>query len=432
MAVEFGRFYAGPAGNVGVLPMFTPGTVEPTPVQYGAVFRAIDGTPSRVSYGFRRSWKLEWNPQTESELLAMGRIEGLYRGDLQRRAYLVDTRRTNLLNPVVASCSDTGEFTATSGTAADVAYGSLHSDLSEYLEGWMTWTSTDTNLLTANPSFETGNTSWQAINAATLSNQSGGATGGGSFFLRATSTNSSATTGAINTVGFTPVTDGETYTVTYWARASSTPTVRSGVDWYDINGVFLSTTFGTGTVLVANTWTSLSNTHVAPSTAYKGYPSVQTQANYTSGQTLDADNMVVLVKRSIRGNRKVPVISGSSYVFSGYVQSAGTVQPYLRFYDAYGAVTGIVLGTLTTPSSATRVSYSLASGSIPASSATFQVGFAAGTATSVSLVGLQVQIDSTLAAYNLGAGSAEIIVSGFTAKYFDATSLSVGATFDEV
>jgi hypothetical protein len=432
MAVEVGRFYAGPAGNVTALPMIVPGTVEPTPVQYGALFRAIDGTPTKTSYGHRRTWVLQWNPQTEAELLTMGRIEGLYRGELRRRAFLLDTRRTNLLNPVVASCSDTAEFTTTSGTVAAVGYGSLHADLDEYFEGYLTWTSTDTNLVLTNPSFESGSTGWAGMGESTLSNQAGGASGGGSFFGRATSTTSSQPTGIINNGGFTPVVDGEAYTVTYWARASTTPTVRSGMDWFDAAAAYLTTTFVTGGVLVANTWTSFSATHTAPATAATCKPFVQTSANYTSGETLDVDNVVVLVRRSIRGTRKVPVISGSSYVYSAYVQSSGTVQPYLRFYDAYGLNPVVVLGSLTTPSTASRVSLSVASGSVPAGAAMFQAGIAAGTATAVSVAGLQVQIDAALAPYNPGAGSAEVIVSDYTAKYFDATSLAVSTTLNEV
>lgn len=118
-------------------------TVGPT--RYGATTRALRGTPSIVTYGNRRSWPLAWDYMWHADpnIAVLQRVEAVYRGWVPRRAYLLDTRQTNALQPDVASCG--GElgvenFGVTSGVLNRVNSPALHTDLFGLCEGNLNWT----------------------------------------------------------------------------------------------------------------------------------------------------------------------------------------------------------------------------------------------------------------------------------------------------
>lgn len=146
MSVEVGRFYFGSAGDLQPLPMLVAGgnpAVGPT--RYGSLTRTLRGTPSIVTYGNRRSWPLSWDYMyhADANLRTLQRVEAVYRQWVQRRAYLLDTRQTNALQPDVASCGGelgTENFAATTGVVTRSNSAALHTDLFGLCEGNLNWT----------------------------------------------------------------------------------------------------------------------------------------------------------------------------------------------------------------------------------------------------------------------------------------------------
>jgi hypothetical protein len=115
------------------------------PTRYGAASRALRGTPSIVTYGNRRSWPLAWDYKfhADPDVRLLQRVEAVYRGWVARRAYLLDTRQVNALQPDVASCgAELGieNFNATSGVLTRVNEPAIHADLYGQCDGYLTWT----------------------------------------------------------------------------------------------------------------------------------------------------------------------------------------------------------------------------------------------------------------------------------------------------
>lgn len=146
MSVIPGQFYFGSAGDLQPLPMLVAGGNPAVgPARYGTLTRALRGTPSIVTYGNRRSWPLSWDYMFHADpnVRTLQRVEAVYRGWVPRRAYLLDTRQVNALQPDVASCG--GElgvenFSASTGVLTRSNSPALHADLTGLAEGWLNWT----------------------------------------------------------------------------------------------------------------------------------------------------------------------------------------------------------------------------------------------------------------------------------------------------
>lgn len=133
------RFYFGPVGSIRPLPRQVRGAnTTATPERYGPLTRAIQGSPTVVNYGHRRTWPLAWPQMTESEARELARVESAYRGGISRATYFLDTRNTNYLTPDMASCGaydGTDNFFGFNGTLSRTNSGVFHSDLDGYVDG---------------------------------------------------------------------------------------------------------------------------------------------------------------------------------------------------------------------------------------------------------------------------------------------------------
>jgi len=146
--------------------------------------------------------------------------------------------------------------------------------------------------------------------------------------------------------------------------------------------------------------------------------------------------------KQMGSNPMLPIYPGSSYLFSAYVNTtvggSGSVKPTFFFYDKDRTLLGNVQASsaVTLSTTSARCSFLLASGSVLANSATFQVGFTTTvTTTELDTAGWQVEYDpvggSTPAAWCMGAGSAEVVVETFNVVYPDAFGRQISATFLE-
>lgn len=146
MAIVKNRFYFGPAGDVTLLPpRERGGSPAPSPELYGSLSRSINGTPTMVSYGVKRSWDIRWPWMTETASRTLGRLEAAYRQRIQRRYYLLDTHNTNYLQPDVSACASENLiediFAWSAGLPPTrVNTGTFHADLTGHLDGYVTQT----------------------------------------------------------------------------------------------------------------------------------------------------------------------------------------------------------------------------------------------------------------------------------------------------
>lgn len=145
MTLERGRYYFGSAGDMQALPMTSRSNPDIAPVRYGTAGRALGGQPTIVSYGYRRTWPLAWPDlrYDSADVRTLMRVEAVYRGLLQRRAYLIDSRATNAFPPDVASAGGeegTDNFVVSSGSLQRVNAPAVHADLWGLCDGYLDWT----------------------------------------------------------------------------------------------------------------------------------------------------------------------------------------------------------------------------------------------------------------------------------------------------
>jgi len=138
------RYYFGPAGDVRILPsVIRDAGVEPTPELSGALTRSINGTPTRIVYGAKRTWNLIWPIMSELEARPLNRIEAAYRNHITRQFYFLDTKNTNYLSPDVAVCAAEGSpknsFTWTGGIVSRSFVGTFHAELDGFADGALTF-----------------------------------------------------------------------------------------------------------------------------------------------------------------------------------------------------------------------------------------------------------------------------------------------------
>jgi hypothetical protein len=114
---------------------------------------------------------------------------------------------------------------------------------------------------------------------------------------------------------------------------------------------------------------------------------------------------------------KLPVLAGSQYLFSGFFAGSGTIKLALNFFNAAGVYISSLVGSnivLSGTTTGTVQSLSIASGSVPAGSVAFTVGYFEQTAACVcNTNGWMVQYDETVRPTNgflPGAGGAQVIV----------------------
>lgn len=141
-------------------------------------------------------------------------------------------------------------------------------------------------VLNTNPGFETDLTGWTAQ--------------GGTFTRSTAQFHAGASSGQIVPDGVTsivrinsalmPVTAGKSYRAQGWLRCASARTVNLNVNWYDANGVYLST--GSNAMAIsANTWTFLFADMLAPAGAAQAIIIPTMTGTPPAGHTLWADEV---------------------------------------------------------------------------------------------------------------------------------------------
>lgn len=135
---------------------------------------------------------------------------------------------------------------------------------------------------------------------------------------------------------------------------------------------------------------------------------------------------------------RLPVLAGSSYLFSGFFAGTGQIKLAFQFYDKDAALISTLIGAnivLSGTTTGTLQSLNFPSSSVPAGAATFAVGFGASTATIpvVNTNGWMVQYDEAVRpAWMPGLGGAEVVVADYAVRYPTFTQRETVATFLEV
>lgn len=146
MAIKKYRYYFGPRGDVQILPSVVRGSnVSPSPQFFGARSVSLTGSPTQVYYGSRRQWKLAWpENMTEETARAMLRIEACYRPRILRPYLFLDTKNTNYLPPDVSVMSSENNisdlFTWGNGITSRVNTGTFHAELAGISDGYLNHT----------------------------------------------------------------------------------------------------------------------------------------------------------------------------------------------------------------------------------------------------------------------------------------------------
>lgn len=135
---------------------------------------------------------------------------------------------------------------------------------------------------------------------------------------------------------------------------------------------------------------------------------------------------------------RLPVLAGSSYLFSGFFAGTGQIKLAFQFYDKDAALISTLIGSaivLSGTTTGTLQQMAFPVGSVPAGAATFAVGFGAATATIpvVNTNGWMVQYDEVVRpAWMPGLGGAEVVVADYSVRYPTFTQRETVATFLEV
>lgn len=141
MAIIRNRYYFGPAGDLRVLPSVMKNAgVSPSPNLAGTLTRSISGSPTKVSYGAKRTWNLKWDMRSEQDALELHRLEAGLRDRVMRRMYFLDAKNTNFFQPSVSDCAGSARrpqdaFAWTTGVLTRNWTGVFHPDLAGHTDG---------------------------------------------------------------------------------------------------------------------------------------------------------------------------------------------------------------------------------------------------------------------------------------------------------
>lgn len=181
----------------------------------------------------------------------------------------------------------------------------------QWVLGNYTTTQTRTNLV-PNPNFEIDTTGWNP-NGATITNVPA-TWGSGNSALNIVASGTGLS-GAYLSVGSFPVTVGQQYTASFYAKSVS-GTLRSvqlGLQWYTAGGAFISQAVSSTTALTTSPqrWT---RTGTAPATAATGLVTAYTQTTGSIGDTWQID--AVLVEQA---SSALPYFDGTYHdAYTGY------------------------------------------------------------------------------------------------------------------
>lgn len=155
-----------------------------------------------------------------------------------------------------------------------------------------------TNLVT-NPSFETGTTSWMLQGTAT-----GSIAQSSTFAAFGTSSCLMSITGSgvawlqTNVAGNIPVTAGQTYSLSAYARSSVSRTCRVIVQWRNASNVLISNSSGVSASSSTSDWTRFTVTGTAPSGAVSAVTYLET-SNAVNGDAIYWDAVLFEAASSI-------------------------------------------------------------------------------------------------------------------------------------
>lgn len=181
-----------------------------------------------------------------------------------------------------------------------------------------------TNLAT-NPSAETDSSNWQFYTngSATASRVSGGAFSGNWFYRVQYATSGN---GGIYFYHLT-VQPNTQYTLSGNIRTNNSRSVLVNIEWYDASSSPISSTPGSVSALSANTWTKLSVSGTAPSTAaYLTLTFYISGSTWNIGDTIDGDAIM-----DVQGSNTYNYADGNSanWIWNGTVNSSTSTGPPL-------------------------------------------------------------------------------------------------------
>lgn len=126
----------------------------------------------------------------------------------------------------------------------------------------MTVTAVATAQLLTNPTFDSGITDWQGLNAAIAAENTIVHSGAGA--VKSTSGAGANPRVESGVLGLSAVTPGEIVTASGWIRVNTARSVSLNVNWFDAAAVYVSTQVGGPVALSANTYTQLAYSVTAP------------------------------------------------------------------------------------------------------------------------------------------------------------------------
>lgn len=124
---------------------------------------------------------------------------------------------------------------------------------------------------------------------------------------------------------------------------------------------------------------------------------------------------------TVRPDRWLPVIPGSSISFHGYVSGTGTVTPSIWFRNAAGIEFSVLSGSPVVLGAAVRTPmFTVLAASLPAGATSFRPGFSATTtAPTLNTSGWAVQYDDpTVYPWRPGGGGCECVVGSYPRNYY--------------
>lgn len=189
------------------------------------------------------------------------------------------------------------------------------------------------SILNSNWDFETGVSPWFGVNATVTQSTTFAYHGTHSMSIVATGASPHATSENI------PVIPGATYQATALVISTGTPTVSIAADWSDIHGGFINGSFPTGTVLVASTWTEVSNVFTVPVNASTVFLAPSVSAASTSYWDIVELTCVATPEWAPLGaDTRIPItMSGYAISDLGFAPTvATTVTPFVEWYDNWG------------------------------------------------------------------------------------------------
>lgn len=144
--------------------------------------------------------------------------------------------------------------------------------------------------LNSNPYFETNATGWTALNGTVARSTTQAHEGAASLLLTPNGSSASVEARADNVA----VTVGVTYEGTAWVRCAVARNIQAAIIWRNAANAIVSTTLGPATAVAAGTWTPLSVSGIAPTSATQAtFVPVSMGGTPPAGHTVHIDEAII-------------------------------------------------------------------------------------------------------------------------------------------